>query len=87
MTMNVRTLMISIFLAPAFFRPAKAHFMTGNDLLKNCTSTEKDTAHGQHLFCTGIIVGYYDMLLFLQSNCGDNSKKMQGKLKMLLCNS
>ena len=79
--MNVRTLMISIFLASAFFRPAEAHFVTGNDLLKNCTSTDKDTAYRQHLFCPGIIVGYYDMLIFLQSNCGDDSKKMAGQIE------
>ena len=81
MTMNVRSLMISIFLASAYFRPAEGHFLTGNDLLKNCTSTDKDTAYGQHLFCTGIIVGYYEMLTFLQSNCGDDSKKTAGQIE------
>ena len=81
MTMNVPTLMISIFLAFAFFRPAEAHFVTGDDLLKNCTSTDKDTAYGQHSFCTGIIVGYYEMLTFLQSNCGDDSKKTAGQIE------
>ena len=79
--MNVRTLMISIFLASAFFGPAEAHFVTGNDLLKDCTSTDKDTAYGQHLFCTGIIVGYYEMLTFLQFNCGDDSKKTAGEIE------
>ena len=77
----MKTLMISIFLASAFFRPAEAHFVTGNDLLKNCTSTDKDTAYGQHLFCTGIIVGYYEMLTFLQFNCGDDSKKTAGEIE------
>ena len=77
----MKTLMISIFLASAFFRPVEAHFVTGNDLLKNCTSTDRDTAYGQHLFCTGIIVGYYEMLTFLQFNCGDNSKKTAGEIE------
>src|SRR5262249_22225329 len=81
MTMNFRTLMISIFLAFAFFGSAEAHFVTGNDLLKNCTSTEKDTAYGQHLFCTGIIVGYYEMLTYLQTYCGDDSKKTAGQIE------
>ena len=73
--------MISIFLGSAFFRAAEAHFLTGNDLLKNCTSTDRDTAYGQHLFCTGIIVGYYEMLTFLQFNCGDDSKKTAGEIE------
>jgi hypothetical protein len=73
--------MVSIFLASAFFRPAEAYFMTGNDLLKDCTSTDKETAYGQHSFCTGIIVGYYEMLTFLQSNCGDDSKKTAGQIE------
>jgi hypothetical protein len=75
--MNVRTLMISIFLGSAFFRAAEAHFLTGNDLLKNCTSPDKDTA----AFCTGIIVGYYEMLTFLQYDCGDDSKKTAGQIE------
>jgi len=73
--------MMSIFLGSAFFRAAEAHFLTGNDLLKNCTSPDKDTAFGQHSFCTGIIVGYYEMLTFLQYNCGDDSKKTAGQIE------
>ena len=73
--------MISIFLGSAFFRAAEAHFLTGNDLLKNCTSPDKDTAFGQHSFCTGIIVGYYEMLTFLQYDCGDDSKKTAGQIE------
>ena len=78
MTMNgVQTLMISLFLVSAFFRPAEAHFVTGDDLLKNCTSTDKD----QRLFCTGVIVGYYEMLTFVQANCGDDSEKTAGQIE------
>jgi hypothetical protein len=48
--MLIRILMISIFLASAFFRPAEAYFVTGNDLLKHCSSTDKDTAEAQPVF-------------------------------------
>ena len=69
--------MISLFLVSAFFGPAEAHFLTGDDLLKNCTSTDKD----RHLFCTGLIVGYYEMLTFVQANCGDDSEKTAGQIE------
>jgi hypothetical protein len=75
--MLIRTLTISLFLVSAFFRPAEAHFVTGDGLLKNCTSTDKD----RRLFCTGLIVGYYEMLTFLQANCGDDSEKTAGQIE------
>ena len=73
--------MISIFLALAFFRPAEAYFVTGNDLLKDCSSTDKDTAAAKGLYCLGVILGYYEMLTFLKAQCGDDSKKNVGQIK------
>jgi hypothetical protein len=54
---------------------------TGNDLLKDCTSTDKDSADALHLYCTGIIMGYYEMLTALKAKCGDDSTKTAAQIK------
>jgi hypothetical protein len=67
--------------APQPTLPAFDIARTGNDLLKDCTSTDKDSADALHLYCTGIIMGYYEMLTALKAKCGDDSKKTAGQIK------
>jgi hypothetical protein len=81
--MNViRTLMISIFLASAFGGRAEAYFLTGDQLYSDCTSTDKEPlALMRSQFCSGIILGHYEMLTFLHFNCGDDAKKDLGQIR------
>jgi hypothetical protein len=67
--------------APQPTLPAFDIARTGNDLLKACTSTDKDSADALHPYCTGIIVGYYEMLTAFKAKCGDDSKKTAGQIK------
>ena len=83
MTMNViRTLMISFFLASAFGGPAEAHLLRGDQLYRDCTPTDKEpVALMRSQFCSGIILGHYEMLTFLDFDCGDDANKDLGQIR------
>jgi hypothetical protein len=68
-------------LAPQPTPPAFDIARTGNDLLKDCTSTDENSADARHLYCMGIIVGYYEMLTAFKAKCGGDSKKTADQIK------